>query len=1087
MAEAILFIIAEEIIRKLSSRGLEEIGLLWGVKDEIEKLRKTVSTIKAVLLDAEDQSSVSIQVQEWLSMLREALYDADDLLDDFYTETLRRQVMSGDRIEKKVRRFFSHSNQLVYDFKMGHKIKEIMDRFDEIACLKKFHLQERREETSEMRREREQTHSSLPQVVVGREEDKNNILELLCGSYFEENVSVISIVGIGGLGKTTLAQLVYNDQKVKTQFDLKLWVCVSDNFDVKLIVEKLIESVTGERCSNLEMDTLKNTLHESIIGKKYLIVLDDVWNENPAKWFRLKDLLVGGARGSRVIITTRLKRVAEITRSISIYELQGLSETESWLLFKQMAFKQGQALSPSHEAIGKEIVAKCVGVPLAIRAIGALLYFKSTESEWLSFKNKELAKVDQHGSNILPILKLSYNHLPLHLKRCFAYCRLFPKDYRINVQTLIHLWMAQGYIILPHPSQCFEEIGLAYFMDLLSMSFFQEVEKDIWGNIESCKMHDLMHDLAALVSGRESALLDSNLAYVDERTRYISIASNSDSTWEILPSLLKASKARSLLLPNGSKWGKIQKDQCHLIFSKLRYLRVLDLHDSGIETVPSSVDKLKLLRYLDLSGNERIEVLPESITGLQNLQVLKLIGCMALEQLPKDVKKLVNLRHLSLESCYSLTHMPRGIGRLTCLEKLSNFLVARDSSVSKHTGGLDELHALNNLRGALRISLGYAVKNGASASDFEAANLKEKQHLLYLSLDWSRLENDVDDGENNVDIEEMSLEKLRPHPNLRRLLLWDYRGMKTPSWFPSLRNLVGISFFNCKNIQRLPSLDVVPSLEALEIEESINLEYIDTEEGSTLFFPSLKHLLLRNCPNLKGWQRCNRDNRSAAELLPFPCLSDLEIHSCRNLTSIPPLPCLEKLRLEKASMRSLEQILKLTISVSGSSSSASHPSSLSPAVSQLKSLTIWEIEDLEFPPVELLPSFTSLQEVSIFDCSRLSTTASEDENDNNEQWKCLQSLRTLSLVGIPELVALPNGLQHVAALQTLIIERCDNLMSLPEWMANLTGLQYLSIYAFSGLDETWRNNMVEDWHKISHIPNIQVNFTQIQQNGLYQR
>ncbi|KAF2294033.1 hypothetical protein GH714_006819 [Hevea brasiliensis] len=172
-------------------------------------------------------------------------------------------------------------------------------------------------------------------------------------------------------------------------------------------------------------------------------------------------------------------------------------------------------------------------------------------------------------------------------------------------------------------------------------------------------------------------------------------------------------------------------------------------------------------------------------------------------------------------------------------------------------------------------------------------------------------------------------------------------------------------------------------------------------------------------------------------------------------------------------MRSLEQILKLTISVSGSSSSSSHPSSLCPAVSQLKSLTIWEIEDLEFLPVELLPSFTSLQEVSIFDCSRLSSTASEDENDNSEQWKCLQSLRTLRLVGIPELVALPNGLQHVAALQTLIIERCDNLMSLPEWMANLTGLQYLSIYAFSRLDETWRNNMVEDWHKISHIPNIQ--------------
>ncbi|KAF2320290.1 hypothetical protein GH714_026772 [Hevea brasiliensis] len=414
MAEAVVFNIAEEIIKKLGSRGHEEIGLWWGVKDEIEKLKKTVSMIKAVLLHAEEQSSVSNEVQEWLGMLKEAFYDADDLLDDFSTEKLRRQVMSGNRIMKEVRLFFSHSNKLVYGFKMGHKIKEIRDRLAEIALDRKFHLEERQQETSEteMIREREQTHSSLPEVVVGREEDKNKIVELLFCSNFEENVPVISVVGIGGLGKTTLAQLVYNDQKVKTHFELKLWICVSDNFDVKLIVEKLVESVTGDRRSNLEMDTLKNILHENIIGKNYLIVLDDVWNEDPAKWFRLKDLLVGGARGSRIIITSRLKRVAEITRSVSIYELQGLSEIESWSLFKQMAFRRGQVPSPSHEAIGKEIVAKCAGVPLAIRAIGALLYYRNTESEWLSFINKELSEVDQQESNILPTLKLSYNHPP---------------------------------------------------------------------------------------------------------------------------------------------------------------------------------------------------------------------------------------------------------------------------------------------------------------------------------------------------------------------------------------------------------------------------------------------------------------------------------------------------------------------------------------------------------------------------------------------------------------------------------------------------------------------------------------------------
>ncbi|KAF2283057.1 hypothetical protein GH714_043076 [Hevea brasiliensis] len=394
MAEAVVFNIAEEIIKKLGSRGLEEIGLWWGVKDEIEKLKKTVSMIKAVLLHAEEQSSVSNEVQEWLGMLKEAFYDADDLLDDFSTEKLRRQVMSGNRIMKEVRLFFSHSNKLVYGFKMGHKIKEIRDRLAEIALDRKFHLEERQKETSEteMIRERDQTHSSLPEVVVGREEDKKKIVELLFCSNFEENVPVISVVGIGGLGKTTLAQLVYNNQKVKTHFELKLWICVSDNFDVKLIVEKLVESVTGDRRSNLEMDTLKNILHENIIGKNYLIVLDDVWNEDPAKWFRLKDLL-------------------------------GLSEIESWSLFKQMAFKRGQVPSPSHEAIGKEIVAKCAGVPLAIRAIGALLYYRNTESECSSSSFHPSSPLSYAGSQLksLTVWEIEdLEFLPEELLPCFT-------------------------------------------------------------------------------------------------------------------------------------------------------------------------------------------------------------------------------------------------------------------------------------------------------------------------------------------------------------------------------------------------------------------------------------------------------------------------------------------------------------------------------------------------------------------------------------------------------------------------------------------------------------------------------------------
>ncbi|XP_037491484.1 putative disease resistance protein RGA3 [Jatropha curcas] len=306
---------------------------------------------------------------------------------------------------------------------MALKVKKIRSKLDEIAENRKFHLNnEHRERMDDMTNYEEigQSHSSLPGVVIGRKRDKKAIMKFLLSSNCEENVSVVSIVGIGGLGKTTLAQLVFNDETVESQFDLKIWVCISYNFDVKAILEKILESITREKpARNCEMNTLKNLLHEKINGKRYLLVLDDVWHVlddvwHYEEWFLLKDLLDVSASGSKIIVTTRLKIVAERIISDSIYELQGLSKQDSWSLFVQMAFRQGRVGSQEHELVGKEIVAKFVGVPLAIRAIGRLLYFKNTISEWLSFKDKELVNINKEDASILPTLMLSYNHLPSH-------------------------------------------------------------------------------------------------------------------------------------------------------------------------------------------------------------------------------------------------------------------------------------------------------------------------------------------------------------------------------------------------------------------------------------------------------------------------------------------------------------------------------------------------------------------------------------------------------------------------------------------------------------------------------------------------
>jgi hypothetical protein len=484
MAEAILYGVAQKMIENLGSQIFQEIGSLWGVQDELDNIKSIVSRIQAVLQDAAEQQSQNHQVRDWLEKLKDAIYEADDLLSEFSTEASRRRAMSGNKITKEVRTFFSKSNQLAFRREMSGKIKAMRKKLDAIAKENRdFNLKVHLPEKYSVSIERE-THSFVPnEKVIGREDDKEAIINLLLDPNVEVNVSVVSIVGIGGLGKTTLAQYVYNDETVNTHFELKMWVCVSDDFEVKLISEKIIASATNNKPKDLHMDELQKQLRQNIDGKKYLLVLDDVWNESHNKWDSLKSLLMGGAKGSKIVITTRAKLVAEITESVSIHTLTGLSEDQSWSLFKQIVFRKGQETNnPKLEEIGREILGKCQGVPLAIKSIGSVLCLEKTEAKWSYVKDNILVNVLQSGEDILPILKLSYDHLPSHLKSCFAYCSLFPKDYEIDKEILIQLWIAQGFI--QSSNQQLEQVADEYFKDLLWRSFIEELTYE-WGGLDT--------------------------------------------------------------------------------------------------------------------------------------------------------------------------------------------------------------------------------------------------------------------------------------------------------------------------------------------------------------------------------------------------------------------------------------------------------------------------------------------------------------------------------------------------------------------------------------------------------------------------
>ena len=442
MAQGAFIEVVEEVIGKTGNLA-DQTGLLSRVKDELAKLRNTVSAIKPVVPDAEEKQERDHDVSEWLRRLKDAVYVADNLLEEFSTEVSRRDLMTQNKEKKKVCISFPKLNQLAFDLKMGHNIKAIRKRLEDISADRmRFHLEERLGETLV---EREIDSFGRSEEVIGSENDKKAIIEILLEPNVEENAAVLPIVEMGGLGKTTLAQLVYNDEEISKHFHMRVWVCVSENFDIRKIVEEILAFSKRENPKNLDMETLLNSLHKEIDGKKYLLVLDDLWNEDYEKWINLKGLLQSGARGSRILVTTRSQKVARITQTTEPHFLRELSPHDSWLLFERYAFKEGEEPDLRIKEIGMKIVEMCKGLPLAIRAMGRISYSKHDVGEWLSFK-KEVSKVMQEGNDILQILKLSYKHLLSHLKQCCAYCSLFPKDYNINKQTLIRLWMAQGFI-----------------------------------------------------------------------------------------------------------------------------------------------------------------------------------------------------------------------------------------------------------------------------------------------------------------------------------------------------------------------------------------------------------------------------------------------------------------------------------------------------------------------------------------------------------------------------------------------------------------------------------------------------------------
>ncbi|GAU20608.1 hypothetical protein TSUD_33440 [Trifolium subterraneum] len=674
MAESLLFGLAELVITKFASDAVKEASLALGVKKDLNEIINTVSFIKAVLLDAEQKQHQNNGIREWLKQIKHIFYDAEDVIDDFECERLRKQIASGSN-RKKVRLFLSSSsNPVVYRVRMAHHIKDIRERFDKVAENRgKFGLQSCDSGNSVV--QRPETHSGFNKSdVIGRVSDKEKVVNLLLGKDDDKSLSVIAIAGMGGMGKTALAKAVFNDKRVVKSFPVKMWVSVSYDFELKNLVVNIIDATPiqkdHETIKNCNIEQQQNHLKKALSRKKFLLVLDDVWNEDRGKWEALRDILrQEHARGSKVLVTSRSNTVANVMDASSSCILQGLSLEDSLSVFVKCAFKGEERKYPEQMVLAKEIVLKCGGVPLAIRTLGSSLSSKVDQiQEWKIVRDNEIWT--QGDEDFWRIIKLSYDRLPSYLKRCFACFSLFEKDFHFNSCHTIVLWEALG--LLPHKGEKLKD-GNQCLHELWSRSFLQDFVDH--GGVYKFKLHVLVHDLALYVSrDHEFQLWSSRSENMSENALHLSFDKNYMFRQTPLPLGL-----RTILFPIGVN------DEAFLntSVSRCKYLRVLQINNSGYKRLPHFIGKLKHLRYLNLKDNEELESLPNSVCKLQNLINLNLSGCTKLQKLPNGIGNLISLQQLHITTRES--KLPdKEIAKLTSLEILT--LVSCDNLESLFEG-----------------------------------------------------------------------------------------------------------------------------------------------------------------------------------------------------------------------------------------------------------------------------------------------------------------------------------------------------------------------------------------------------------------
>ncbi|XP_044391652.1 uncharacterized protein [Triticum aestivum] len=495
------------------------------------------------LIDRAEWRSHKDSVAILLPKLKDAVYDAEDLLDDlrWYSHKV---IVEGNANKLSITGFFSSFS----------KVNDIDKRLVNISeCLEKMGLGEATPRFDKSVRP-ETTSFCNETKIFGRDVLLKKMMRLLNvptnssagskrkwkpsadGASTSNQVSnesrladlpVLPLVGIGGVGKTTLAQHICSHPLVKSHFKIIIWICVSDDFDVKRLTKEAIESCTGKKTKTDNLNSLQIVLSGTLSNERFLIVLDDMWDnalkEDGMCWKKFCAPLKNVLQGSMMLVTTRSQKVSELVHTMEPIILEGLKDDVFWNFFKLCVFGSESSNDfPDLEDIGREILPKLKGSPLAAKTLGRMLQSDLHTSHWNSILDSELWALDQEATDIVPALRLSYMYLPFHLKKCFSFCAVYPKDKQFEKDSLAEIWAAEGFVkrqgVIP-----VQDIGCQYFNDLLNRPFFQKVQGKY-------VIHDLLHDMAQKVSEDDCYIVKKkdDFRRIPPNVRHLSILSSND-------------------------------------------------------------------------------------------------------------------------------------------------------------------------------------------------------------------------------------------------------------------------------------------------------------------------------------------------------------------------------------------------------------------------------------------------------------------------------------------------------------------------------------------------------------------------------